>query len=160
MMINSLCSLNSGDSSRDDEVSLFFETIKITNKMKKLLGLLFMLPLYMMAQNETYTVTVYNAVPSQCSGNHLKTADGSLIDTDALEKGTLKWCAVSRDMLESGKFKYGDKIEILHADKSIAGIYEIRDTTNKRFTKHIDILMPKRINTGKWNGVKIKKVNL
>ena len=27
MMINSLCSLNSGDSSRDDEVSLFFETI-------------------------------------------------------------------------------------------------------------------------------------
>jgi hypothetical protein len=27
MMINSLCSLNLGDSSRDDEVSLFFETI-------------------------------------------------------------------------------------------------------------------------------------
>ena len=27
MMINSLCSLNLGDSSRDDEISLFFETI-------------------------------------------------------------------------------------------------------------------------------------
>ena len=111
-----------------------------------------------MAQNETYTVTVYNAVPSQCSGNHLKTADGSLIDTHALENGTLKWCAVSRDMLRNG-YKYGDKIEILHADKSIAGIYEIHDTTNKRFTRRIDILMPRRINTGKWTGIKIRKIN-
>ena len=109
-----------------------------------------------MAQNKTYTVTVYNAVPSQCSGNHLKTADGSLIDTHALENGTLKWCAVSRDMLKDG-YKYGDRIEILHVDPLIAGIYEIHDTTNKRFTRRIDILMPEKIKTGKWYDVKIKK---
>lgn len=158
-MINSLCSLNSGDSSRDDEVSLFFETIKITNKMKKLLGLLlFILPLYIMAQNKTYTVTVYNAVPSQCSSNHLKTADGSRIDTRALENGTLKWCAVSRDMLRNG-YKYGDKIEILHADPLISGVYEIHDITAPRFKRHIDILMPRRINTGKWTEIKIRKIN-
>ena len=129
--------------------------------MKKLLRLrllLFMLPLYTMAQNETYTVTVYNAVPHQCSGNHLKTADGSLIDTDALENGTLKWCAVSRDMLKNG-YKYGDKIEILSSDSLISGIYEIHDTSAPRFKRHIDILMPKRIHTGKWTGVRIKKVN-
>ena len=110
-----------------------------------------------MAQNETYTVTVYNAVPSQCSGNHLKTADGSLIDTHALENGTLKWCAVSRDMLRNG-YRYGDKIEILSADPLISGVYEIHDTTAPRFTRHIDILMPSRIKTGKWNGVKIRKI--
>lgn len=120
-----------------------------------------MLPIYMMAQTEeeTYTVTVYNAVQSQCSGNHIETADGSLIDTATLNNGTLKWCAVSRDMLGEGGYKYGDKIEILHADPLIAGIYEIHDTTNKRFTRRIDILMPSRIRVGKWDGVKIRKIN-
>ena len=110
-----------------------------------------------MAQNKTYTVTVYNAVPSQCSGNHLKTADGSRIDTDALENGTLKWCAVSRDMLRNG-YKYGDKIEILSSDPLISGVYEIHDTSAPRLKRHIDILMPRRINTGKWTGVKIRKI--
>lgn len=126
---------------------------------RKLIILLFLLPLYTMAQEElTYIVTVYNAVPSQCYGNHLKTADGSLIDTAALNNGTLRWCAVSRDMLNDG-YKYGDKIEILHADESIAGIYEIHDTMSKKFTRHIDILMPENIKTGKWIGVKVKRVS-
>lgn len=127
--------------------------------MKKLLlTLLFMLPLYMMAQNETYTVTVYNAVPSQCSGNHLKTADGSIINTQKLEAGELKWCAVSRDLLRNG-YKYGDKIEVISSDSLIAGIYEIHDTTSPRLSRHVDILMPRRINKGRWTEVKIRKVD-
>lgn len=125
--------------------------------MKKLLLVLLMLPiLKITAQETTYTITVYNAVANQCNEDYLTTADGSLIDTKALENGTLKWCAVSRDMLRDG-YKYGDKIEILHADPLIAGIYEIHDTTAPRFEKHIDILMPEKIKTGKWYGVKIKK---
>ena len=137
----------------------FFETLTLNlYEMKKLLLILLFLPILMKAQELTYTVTIYNAVPSQCSGNHLKTADGSHIDTDALENGTLRWCAVSRDMLKNG-YKHGDKIQIIHADETIAGIYEIHDTTNKRFSQRIDILKPSRIRTGKWNGVKIKKVD-
>jgi 3D (Asp-Asp-Asp) domain-containing protein len=125
--------------------------------MKKLLIILLLfVPVSLLAQ--TYTVTVYNAVPSQCSGNHLKTADGSTIDPTKVENGTLKWCAVSRDMLKNG-FKYGDKIEILSDDPLISGVYEIHDTTSPRLRKHIDLLMPKKINKGKWTGVKIKKVN-
>lgn len=105
--------------------------------------------------SQTYTVTVYNAVPSQCSGNHLVTADGSVIDTKKVEDGTIKWVAVSRDMLK--EFKYGDKIEIISSDPLISGIYEIHDTMSKRFERHIDILMPDRIKTGKWT-VKIRKI--
>lgn len=128
--------------------------------MKKLLLTLLLccLGIIIQAQELKCTVTVYNAVPSQCSGNHLKTADGSIINTQKLEAGELKWCAVSRDLLRSG-YKYGDKIEILSSDSLISGIYEIHDTSAPRFTRHIDILMPKRIHTGKWTGVKIRKIN-
>ena len=127
--------------------------------MKKLLEILLFMMLFSVLgkAQETYTITVYNPVPSQCSGNHLKTADGSIIDLEKLENGTLKWCAVSRDMLREG-YKYGDKIEILHTDTKIAGIYEIHDTMSSRFSRHIDILMPEHIRTGKWTGVMIRKI--
>ena len=124
--------------------------------MRKLLVLFLMLPIITMAQ-ETYTITVYNAVPSQCNGDHLITADGSKIDIHKLKNGKLKWCAVSRDMLKSG-YKYGDRIEILSPDPLISGIYEIHDTTSPRFTRRIDILMPETIRAGKWTGVKIRKI--
>ncbi len=105
--------------------------------------------------SQTYTVTVYNPVPNQCNRNHLITADGSFINMQKLEEGTIKWVAVSRDMLKD--FKYGDKIEIISSDPLISGIYEIHDTMNKRFKKRIDILMPEKIKTGKWT-VKIRKI--
>ena len=124
--------------------------------MRKLLVLFLMLPIVIMAQ-ETYTITVYNAVPSQCSGDHLITADGSKIDIHKLENGKLKWCAVSRDILKNG-YKYGDRVEILSSDPLISGIYEIHDTTSPRFTRRIDILMPETIRTGKWTDVKIRKI--
>lgn len=126
--------------------------------MKKLLLVLLMLPILKIMAQETYTITVYNAVANQCNEDYLTTADGSRIDTRALENGTLKWCAVSRDMLRNG-YKYGDKIEILSSDPLISEVYEIHDTTAPRFTRHIDILMPRRINTGKWTGIKIRKIN-
>ena len=123
--------------------------------MKKLiLILLALVPTLLMAQ--IYTVTVYNAVPFQCSKNHLMTADGSKIDPQKVEDGTLKWCAVSRDMLRDG-FRYGDKIRIYSTDPLISGIYEIHDTMSPKFTKRIDILMPKKINKGKWR-VRIEKI--
>lgn len=104
--------------------------------------------------SQSYTATIYNVDPKQCNGNHLETADGSIIDPQKVENGTIKWVAVSRDMLK--EFKYGDRIEIISEDPLIAGIYEIHDTMAKRFTKRIDILMPRKIKTGKWV-VKIKR---
>lgn len=123
--------------------------------MKKfiILTILFLILKSTLSQN--YIVTVYNAVSNQCSGNHLITADGSIIDPQKVENGTIKWVAVSRDMLKDG-YKYGDKIEIISEDPLISGIYEIHDTMAKRFTKRIDILMPRKIKTGKWI-VKIRK---
>ncbi len=126
--------------------------------MKKLLlTLLCCLGIIIQAQELKCTVTVYNAVPSQCNGNHLRTADGSIIDTQKLERGELKWCAVSRDLLKTG-YKYGDKIEVISTDPTIAGIYEIHDTTSPKLTRRVDILMPRKINKGKWTGVKIKRI--
>lgn len=123
--------------------------------MKKfiILTILFLILKPTLSQN--YTVTVYNAVSNQCNENHLITADGSIIDPQKVEDGTIKWVAVSRDMLKDG-YKYGDKIEIISEDPLISGIYEIHDTMAKRFTKRIDILMPRKIKTGKWI-VKIRK---
>lgn len=130
--------------------------------MKKLLTLtLLCLGTIITVQAQEYmvTVTVYNAVPSQCSGDHLITADGSEIDLEKLERGELRWCAVSRDLLtkNGGPYKFGDTIEIISADPCINGIFEIHDTTGPRFSRHVDILMPKRICTGKWKEIVIKK---
>lgn len=124
--------------------------------MKKLIIFTILLLVLKLLSAQNYTVTVYNAVPNQCSGNYLKTADGSIINPEKVENGTIKWVAVSRDMLRDG-FKYGDKIEIISTDPLISGVYEIHNTMAKKFTKRIDILMPRKIKTGKWT-VKIKKV--
>jgi 3D (Asp-Asp-Asp) domain-containing protein len=123
--------------------------------MKKMIILTILLIILKSLLSQTYTVTVYNPVPNQCNRNHLITADGSFINMQKLEEGTIKWVAVSRDMLKD--FKYGDKIEIISSDPLISGIYEIHDTMNKRFKKRIDILMPEKIKTGKWT-VKIRKI--
>lgn len=54
--------------------------------------------------------TYYNAVPNQCSGNHLITADGSRINKSKLKSGKIRWVAVSRDL--RSKYKYGSKIYV------------------------------------------------
>lgn len=123
--------------------------------MKRLIILMILLFTIKLLLSQTYTVTVYNAMPEQCSGDHLVTADGSIIDPQKVEDGIIRWVAVSRDMLIDD-YKYGDKIEIISEDPLISGIYEIHDTMNKRFTKRIDILMPRKIKAGKWT-VKIRK---
>ena len=133
--------------------SPFFNTNNNLNMKKLLLTLLLLVTLGVQAQ--VYTVTVYNAVKEQCNGDHLMTADGSVIDPQKVEDGTIKWCAVSRDMLRDG-FRYGDKIKIYSPDPLIEGIYEIHDTMSPKLTRRIDILMPRHINKGKWK-VRIKK---
>ena len=114
------------------------------------------LPMNDSINETTYSVraTVYNPVKSQCHGNPLKTADGSIIDLAKLERGEIKWIAISQDL--RGIFKFGDKVEVISDDPRISGIYEVHDSMPKKWTRKIDILMPPRFNKGTWK-VKIRK---
>lgn len=79
------------------------------------------------------TLTTYNPVKEQCDSNPLVTADGTKIDLHKLKKGEIKYCAVSQDLLWCLPFKTRLYIEG-------HGVYEVRDTMNKRFNRCIDIL--------------------
>lgn len=103
------------------------------------------------------TATVYNPEVGQCDDSPLITADQSRIDLDKLSSGSLKWVALSRDLLQH--FNYGDLVMLLcENDPSINGIYEVHDTMNQRYSNYIDILMPSSRRLGKWDDVYIKKV--
>lgn len=79
------------------------------------------------------TLTTYNAVQSQCDSDPLTTADGTKIDLNKLNRGELRYAAVSRDLLWA--IPYGS---IIHIEGH--GEYEVRDTMNERFNHYIDIL--------------------
>jgi len=63
--------------------------------------------------------------------------------------------AVSRDLLR--KFPMGTRVRI--EGTSYDGIYIVEDKMNKRYTKRIDILINIEMKIGKWENVKITKIN-
>ena len=103
--------------------------------------------------------TVYNPTKSQCWGNPLITADGSKISISSLEKGEIRWIAVSRDLLRVHGFKLGDKVKLTcEKEPRIDGVWEIHDTMAERWRKKIDLLQPlKNGLMGTWSEVKIEK---
>lgn len=101
--------------------------------MRKLLIILFSLFVCNSFATIRVTLTTYNAVANQCSGNPLITADGTKIDLKKLKNGKIKYAAISRDLL--GKIPLGS---VIHIEGH--GLYEVRDKMNKRFKNHIDIL--------------------
>lgn len=104
------------------------------------------------------TATYYNPVKEQCDSNPLITASGKEINIELLEKGELKWIAISRDLLRI--YKYGDIVRITcDHDPSINGDYEITDTMHERFENTVDLLWPVGMKgKGKWEGVQIAKI--
>lgn len=98
------------------------------------------------------TLTCYQPVKSQCNDEPLVTSDGSKINLHHLKKGTIKWCAISRDLLYLFPKNKPKRVYI-----EGYGVYEVKDVTNKRFKHRIDILIhpkdSKRINI---NHVKVK----
>lgn len=104
------------------------------------------------------TVTVYNPVSEQTDSTPFITADNSEIDMQKLKQGKLKWVAVSRDLLSSGKVKYGEKVKIkCKGDPSLSGVYTVHDTMHPRWTKHIDILAHQDVRTGgKYREVEVE----
>ena len=77
------------------------------------------------------TITYYQPTTAQCGSNPLVTADGSRIDLSRLERGELRWCAVSPDLYVKGGKIWIDGM----------GVYEIHDKTSSRHRAWVDILI-------------------
>lgn len=97
------------------------------------------------------TLTTYNPVEAQCDSDPLVTADGTKIDLNKLKKGEIKYCAISRNLLPF--IPLGSVIEI-----EGYGLYEVRDTMNKRFNHCIDILQHVSEKNFKKTKVKVVKI--
>lgn len=98
--------------------------------------------------------TVYNAVPAQCNNDVAHTASMFKLDlNDVLSQRVI---AMERTFMKELGVKYGDVVYIEGTGKW-DGPWQIQDTMNKRFAgmHKIDILVPRNIRNGKWNGVKI-----
>ncbi len=92
------------------------------------------------------TVTFYNPTKKQCGNTPLITADGSRIDLDKLRQGKLRWCAVSRDLLQV--YTYGDEIWIESENPKIRGYWVVRDTMASWKKNSVDLLLPVEHKTG------------
>lgn len=82
------------------------------------------------------TLTCYQPLSSQCDDSPLITADGSKINLNKLEKGDIKWCAISRDLLWLFPKDRPKRVYI-----EGHGVYEVRDKMNKKWEHRIDILI-------------------
>jgi len=105
--------------------------------------------------------TIYRVDPKQCWGNPLITADGTHIDTVALNRDSIKFIAVSQDMLKrnGGPFRYGDSVFInIPNNPSFTGKYVIHDCMNKRYKRSVDILTGVRKRGNLWKNATITKL--
>lgn len=101
------------------------------------------------------TATVYHAVESQCDGNPLVTASGAKISS-AESAYEHRYLAVSRDLLDV--FPYGTMVEVSGCGE-LDGEWVVADTMNRRYKGYIDLLINPDMKGGKWEGVRIRKVN-
>jgi 3D (Asp-Asp-Asp) domain-containing protein len=99
------------------------------------------------------TTTVYNAVPAQTNSDPGHTA--SMFKLDLTNPYKHRIIAVSRDLLK--KFPMHSKVRIQGTDYD--GVYVVEDKMNKRYTKRIDILINVEMPIGKWENVKLTKIN-
>jgi hypothetical protein len=103
------------------------------------------------------TLTVYNPIQKQCDADPLVTASKKKIDLNKLEKGSLRWMALSRNMLKrwGGQLNYGDTVLLQAGDLTIDGKWVIQDTMNRRFTNKGDLLFDSSRKSGMWRNVKV-----
>ena len=67
-----------------------------------------------------------------------------------------RYLAVSRDLID--ELPYGTMVEVSGCGE-LDGVYTVADTLNKRYKGYIDILINPDMKGGKWEGVRIRKVN-
>ena len=105
------------------------------------------------------TVTMYQPVRYQTDSTPNILADGTRIRTK--EASNYKFIAVSRNLLKrwGGGLDYGDFV-LLKGTIAKDGIYQVRDTMNKRFVNRIDILESPGVKPYKFVDAKIIKTDL
>ena len=104
------------------------------------------------------TVTMYQPVRYQTDSTPNILADGTRIRTDQASK--YKFIAVSRNLLRrwGGWLDFGDFV-LLRNTTNKDGIYQVRDTMNKRFVNRIDILESIDVKPYKFTDAQIFKAN-
>ena len=105
------------------------------------------------------TVTMYHPVRHQTDRTPDVLADGTKITIHKASE--YRYVAVSRNLLQSwgGWLDYGDFI-VLKGTDGKDGVYQVKDTMNKRFVNRIDILESPGVKPYKFVDAKIKKANL
>jgi len=105
------------------------------------------------------TVTMYHPVRSQTDSTPNILADGTRIRVHKASE--YRFIAVSRNLLKrhGGFLEYGDFI-VLKGTGLKDGVYQVKDTMNKRFVNRIDILESPGTKPYKVESAKIMKTNL
>ena len=105
------------------------------------------------------TVTMYHPVSSQTDSTPNILADGPRIRVHKASE--YRFIAVSRNLLKQhgGFVEYGDFI-VLKGTDGKDGVYQVKDTMNKRFVNRIDILESPGTKPYKFDSAKIVKTNL
>ena len=101
----------------------------------------------------TVTVTTYKASAGETDDTPNVTASGFKISKRNPKKHRI--FAVSRDLKR--KLKFGQRVKVVGAGK-YNGEYVVRDVMNKRYRKHIDILINSKDKQTKFSKVKIYKI--
>ena len=104
-------------------------------------------------------VTMYHPVRHQTDGTPDILADGTKITIHKASE--YNYVAVSRNLLKrwGGWLDFGDFI-VLSGTSGKDGVYQVKDTMNKRFVNRIDILESPGVKPYKFTDAKIKKANL
>ena len=105
------------------------------------------------------TVTMYQPIRGQTDSTPNILADGTRIRTK--EASNYKFIAVSRNLLKrwGGWLDYGDFI-LLKGTDGKDGVYQVRDTMNKRYVNRIDILESIDVKPYKFDSAQIIKTDL
>ena len=105
------------------------------------------------------TVTMYHPTRGQTDSTPNILADGTQIKIH--QASEYKYIAVSRNLLKrwGGWLDYGDFIVLTGTDGK-DGVYQVRDTMNRRFVNRIDILESPGTKPYKFDSAKILKTDL
>jgi len=133
------------DSLEDDRVRLQLNIDELANGVK-LEGL-------------DVVVTMYHPTRGQTDSTPDILADGTKITIHKASE--YRYVAVSRNLLKrwGGWLDYGDFI-VLKGTGGKDGVYQVKDTMNKRFVNRIDILESPGVKQYRFDNAKIKKANL
>ena len=105
------------------------------------------------------SVTMYQPLRYQTDSTPNILADGTRIKTE--QASNYKFIAVSRNLLKrwGGWLEYGDFI-LLKGTNDKDGVYQVRDTMNKRFVNRVDILESPGVKQYKYDNAQIVKTKL